>query len=55
MATNAGRNVSTGSNDRSTGRRGESKSYQPPTLVKRVILSTVTASIGGVSVNQSGT
>ena len=50
MATNAAKNVSTGSNNRNTGRQGESKSYQPPTLVKRVILSTVTALDSGVSV-----
>jgi hypothetical protein len=43
MATTTVRNVSTESNNRSTGPRGESKSYQPPTLVKRAILSTVTA------------
>ena len=49
MATNAAKNVSTGSNNRSTGRQGESKSYQPPTLVKRAILSTVTASDGSPS------
>jgi len=49
MATNAAKNISTGSNDRSIGRRGKSKSYQSPTLVKGAVLSTVTASIGGLS------
>ena len=49
MATNAAKNVSAESNDRSTGRRGESKSYEPPTLVKGAILSVVTASDGRVS------
>jgi len=50
MATNTVSNVSIEPNNRSTGRRGESKSYQPPTLVKRAILSTVTALDSGVSV-----
>jgi hypothetical protein len=49
MATTTVRNVSTESNNRNTGRRGESKSYQAPTLVKRAILSTVTALDGSVS------
>ena len=49
MATNAVSNVSTESNDRSTGRRGESKSYQAPTLVKGAILSAVTAGDSRVS------
>jgi hypothetical protein len=49
MATNAAKNVSAESSNRSAGRRGESKSYQAPTLVKRAILSTVTALDGSVS------
>ena len=49
MATNAAKNASTESKNWSTGRRRESKSYQPPTLVKAAILSAVTANAIRVS------
>jgi hypothetical protein len=53
MAMNAVSDVGIGSSNRSTSRRGESKSYQPPILVKAAILSTVTAADSRVSGVQS--